>query len=487
MERVKAPIRPVRRAAGASAAPAAPTHPVLQLQRAAGNRATTALIQRQVPTTAPAPAKPRLGSSRLLEGHPNTIIIDVSDGSHYRVTRTPDPSKAKPAKGEPTRIRTAHDADRVWLALTWCKGERGEIKIGGNPQGAARKLLEEIGKAITAGGGPNEVAAKLKAAEFEPFAEVDIVRAGDWRISGGVTLTVDPSGLKAGKGRVEVQKGPVSGGIEVSKGGDDPGTITITGTYKGSPPDAKKCEVGELIIPWKYECRHERHIPDHFVSRIKPVHKSEQSTRFLYFRYREDVLEQKLPKIKELNDKELELLKGQLAADWSVIGVEAHTSPEGPREAAAGFQGNNALAGERGQAAVRLAQAAAGAPDKVRGGVTVTPSELLDTGVDPEDRGRKLEENVVKEFLKSKDEERHRTPDVLTAIEKARGTAAKAQVIYPFLRRAEVKLERRWTEDTIEDVLVDEEDRSDVVACSEEIMDRTRIHWAVLDFKLPKP
>ena len=106
------------------------------------------------------------------------------------------------------------DSDRIWLKAGWCRGTRGEIRVGGNPQGAAKDLPKNLAQGVANGGDAAEVKKIITAAEIKPFIDWDIQQLGDWKITGEVTLTFDKSGFKQAKGKVGVAKGPFEGGIE---------------------------------------------------------------------------------------------------------------------------------------------------------------------------------------------------------------------------------------------------------------------------------
>jgi hypothetical protein len=82
----------------------------------------------------------------------------------------------------------------------------------------------------------------------------------------------------------------------------------------------------------------------------------------------------------------------------------------------------------------------AGSDGPIRDAVEAELYTIVRDGVDVE--GKELEENAVARFLESDAETRHRTPEVLEALKRAKTPAERAKIIYPYLRRAEVHLTR---------------------------------------------
>jgi hypothetical protein len=418
--------------------PAAPTArhaKALALQRTVGNRATRMLL-RQTATSAARPTITATESGR----NDDEIVVRMSDGSWYRVTRTPDPAHPIVRRHGGARVGFDSDADRVWMKVSWCRGTRGEIRIGGNPQGAAKDLLKTIAQQIANGGGADNVATTLRDASIQPFANVDLASSGRWRITGGITLTVNRTGVTSGTGHVEVDTGPVEVGASGSAGGGQ-WQITVTGTWTpGRHAPEHRCEPDEIEIPYTYSCVHEHDVPEHTELRPRVFEVPEDDTHFMYFDYAKATIDH------ALSDPELDALRAQLLAGWEITSVRANTSPEGLRTPGRGrFEGNDALARERAQAAIDETRDTC--EGCVSGAVTVAaPSELYSPpdvggpGRTREVEGRELEQFVVERFLSDPAEARHRTPDVLARIAAARGRHAKAQIVYPFLRRVEMHL-----------------------------------------------
>src|SRR4051794_13217226 len=351
--RTRAPVPPTapplsRRPAAASPQVAA----VLALQRSAGNRATRAIMRQPVTTTEP----PKAPTIKLASARGDVVTVEMSDGTRWKVTRKRSTVPIVKKKGTFTPGIGA-DSSKVWLKVSWCRGTRGEIRIGGNPQGAAEDLLKKLAQGIADGGDAPALKTLLEGASITPFLDWDIQRPGDWKITGEVTLTFDKDGLKTAGGKVGVQKGPFDVGVEGSSDRDGKWNVTVTGKYTpgGKPKTAGPCPLDELYFPYEYECEREHDVaptvkktPHHEENRLPPEH------RFIYFKYASDELNQALtPK------SELDSLAALMAADYKVTKIQAFTSPEGLRDPSARWpEGNTNLSGRRGTKAKQLAEAA---------------------------------------------------------------------------------------------------------------------------------
>ncbi len=452
-----------------------PQAAALALQRSVGNRATRMLL-RQTTTGAPRPTITSAESGR----NDDEIVVRMSDGSRYRVTRTPDPAHPIVRRHGAAAVGVDYDADRIWMKVSWCRGTRGEIQIGGNPQGAARDLLQTIAQQIANGAGAGDLATTLRGASIQPFTRVEIASSGRWRITGGITLTVDRTGVTSGTGRVDVDTGPVEIGASGSAGGGQ-WQITVTGTVTpGRHAPEHRCEPDEIEIPYTYSCVHEHDVPEHTELRPRVFDVPEDDIHFIYFDYAHATINH------ALSDPELDALRAQLLNGWEITNVRATTSPEGLRTPGRGrFEGNDALAGER--AAAALAEARGSCEGCASGAVTATaPSELYSPpdvgrpGRMHEVEGRDLEQYVVEHFLSDPAEARHRTPEVLTRIAAARGWHAKARIVYPFLRRVELRLHHVRHETRNVPVLVRAGTKADPPGtCPPAVLDQAQRVWKV--------
>jgi hypothetical protein len=454
---------------------ASPQAAVLELQRMAGNRATRSLMRAPV-TTEPAPAAPTIGT---VSGRGDVVTVDMSDGTRYEVTRKHSTKPIVKKKGQ-FGFDVGSDKSRVWLAASWCRGTRGEIKIGGNPQGAAKDVLENIAKGVVAGKDAEGVKDIIKAAEIQPFVEWDIQRPGDWRITGDIKLTVDKSGVTKVEGKLEGQKGPFSGGIGAS-GGKDGWDITIHGEYKfGSKPKTDPdCPRDEIVFPYEYSCELLRDIKPTVKQVPRTVEDRFPEHRYVYFKYASDEINPKLT-----TKDELKQIEDLMAAGYKVTNIQAFTSPEGLRDPSKSWkEGNKALAKRRGEAALNVAAERCLDGGCITGNVTDPKDvELLPLdfenldGTTSEGTGRALEDEVIRLWETDPDVAEQRTPAANQRVAAAASRHAKAEIIYGYLRRARIDLEKVTPREVIDDVPVP--GRTDrTPGCRDDVMEQALSHW----------
>jgi hypothetical protein len=410
---------------------------ILRLQHAAGNRAVSRLLQRQATGGGTAVATPRIVSVESNGG--NEVLVRLDDGSRYRITRIRRPIVTTTREPLPPNVRLGSDDDRVWVELEWCRGTRGEIRIGGNPQGAARALLRDMAQEIANGGGADAVARAARNAEITPFADFDIAQSGSWRLTGGVTVNVGAGGVTGGGGRIGVRRGPFDFELE---GSHDDGDTRVTGNVRVTPgrrDEEFTCPTRERVYirqQTEYLAQLERDVPGHVEQRTRPVSRTRQEQRYVYFRYaRADIDTQR-------SAHELDLLRSNLDGGFRVSGIEAFTSPEGSLERGPGFEGNRTLADGRARAASELVRRLGGDV----GTVVATGRDELYGGGEQELKGRALETEAVEQFEGQEAEARHRTPEVREQLERARTERERAALVYPWLRRAVITLTRTVTE-----------------------------------------
>ena len=350
------------------------------------------------------------------------------------------------------------------MKVSWCRGTRGEIRIGGNPQGAAKDVLTELGKSITNGGDADEARDAIAGAEIEPFVDWDIQRPGDWKISGEVTITFDKDGVKSAGGKLKVEKGAFEGSLD----GQGRPRRRLEHHAAGQvdareeAEEARSARRDELFFPYEYECELERDI----AATKKPVKKTPgrqfPEHSFVYFKYASDEINPKLTTKADLDA--LETPDGQRLQGHQRPGVHVARGPARP------------LARSGRRATRRLSQA-----PRRRGAARWPPSGCLDGGCitgndarDPKDvellrldlenlddtiervrgqgaRGRTSSRCLGDRPRGRRASRRRRRPRSASAA--ARGRKAKAEVIYEYLRRARIDLERtehhEWTEDEI--------------------------------------
>ena len=462
---------------------------MLALQRRAGNRATRALM-RQPTKTVPAPwptedagPEPQPVTITSYGAHGDVATVQMSDGTRWQVTRKRSTVPIVKKRGQ-FGVGVGSDADRIWLKASWCRGTRGEIRVGGNPQGAAKEVLKNLAQGIANGGDADEVKRIITAAEIQPFVDWDIQRPGDWKVTGEVTLTFDKSGLKSAGGKVGVSKGPFEGGIEGKGDRDGSWNVTVTGKWTpgGRTKTKEECPADELLFPYEYECVRETDVKEK-KEKVKlgglarfPEH------RYIYFKYSSDEVNKALtPKA------ELDALGDLMAGGYKVVNVQAFTSPEGLRDPSAKWkEGNRALGMRRAQKALSLANAACKDGSCVTGGISppkdveLLPSDLetLDGG-STEFEGKMLEEDVIRAWEDGTDEDirEQKTPAADKRVKAARGRHAKAEVIYEYLRRSRIDLERVESYITEREVITPAHVDRKKGNCPKDVLEAARTAW----------
>ena len=296
---------------------------VLALQRTAGNRATRAIMRQ--PVTAPEKKAPTI---KLASAKGDVVTVQMSDGTRWKVTRKRSTVPIVKKKGQ-LAPGVGWDASKVWLKVSWCQGTRGEIRVGGNPQGAAADLLKTLAQGIADGGDAPALKTLISGASITPFLDWDVQRPGDWRITGEVTLTFDKEGLKTAGGKLSVKKGPFEGGVEGSGDRDGKWNITLQGKYTpgGKTKTDGPCPPDELYFPYEYECEHEWDVAPSVKKTPMSEEKKLPAHRFVYFKYASDEINPQLTSKDDL--KAVEDLK---AAGYAVVNIQAFTSPEGLRD-----------------------------------------------------------------------------------------------------------------------------------------------------------
>jgi hypothetical protein len=427
---------------------------VVALQRSAGNRAVTRLLMRQPTTTATRQATPQVTSVERAPDNADQVIVWMDDGTRFRVTRKPVGQRVISDPGAPT-ISLESDRNRVWMRIAWCRGTRGQIDVGANPQGALSHLMQDIGQTIVTGGGTSQVIQTIRDAELEPFAEVDIAQSRQWRITANVGVSVNSTGLQGVTGNAELDVGWMRVGLQGSvtdPQGSRPQTqVGLTFTFPLGPREAPRhrCEPQVVDVVWGYFCQQERLRTIQIQGPDIPRHADD--TRFIYFRYATADVET------DRSRGELDLLRQRLSEGYRVMSIEGYTSPEGARGAAPRFMGNVALSDARAQAA--LATVSGLCPE----GQACTDPAATVTGrserppltrtvrrrgreEEVELEGRELETAVVAQFTADENEMGRLPAAEQERIRNERRPNRAAQLIYPWLRRVEIRLRKDWIE-----------------------------------------
>ena len=440
---------------------------VLALQRTAGNRATRAIMRQ--PVTAPEKKAPTV---KLASAKGDVVTVQMSDGTRWKVTRKRSTVPIVKKKGQ-LAPGVGWDASKVWLKVSWCQGTRGEIRVGGNPQGAAADLLKPLAQGIADGGDAPSLKTLIQGASITPFVDWDIQRPGDWRITGEVELTFDKEGLKTAGGKLSVKKGPFEGGVEGTGDRDGKWNITLQGKYTpgGKTKTDGPCPPDELYFPYEYECEHEWDVGPTVKKTPMSEEKKIPAHRFVYFKYASDELNPQLTSKDDL--KAVEDLK---AAGYAVVKIQAFTSPEGLRDPSPQWKvGNKELSMRRAKKAQELA---GDGPISEPKDVELLPLDFenLD-GTKSEGKGKALEDNVISLWASDPDVAEQKTPAAEKRVAAASGRHAKAEVIYEYLRRARIDLEKTEKREWVDETPVPGHPESEKGNCPPDVLDIAKSAW----------
>jgi Domain of unknown function (DUF4157) len=420
----------------------------------------------------------------------NAQIVEMDDGARYRVTRTRSLRQRRRDEPLPPRVRVGADTDDIFLRIEWCRGAtRGNVRIGANVPEQARGLAQRIFNIIQSGGSSEEVVTALQETDISPFVDFVIAQAGEWQLTGEVSVTAGRRGVTAGGGRIGFRRGPLDVGVRAQ--GSEEGGVSVTGEVRITPGQTSerfRCETRERVeevVHTDYRC--ERFTPARTEQRTRPVQRTDVQTRYIYFDYALSTIDE------ARSAGELSELSLQLAEGYQVTNVEGFTSPEGPMGPGRRFRGNVQLAEDRAQTALRRVQqlcsqsTSANAPSCASAAAAVSPlgrGELYtltreEHGRTREARGRELATHAVGEFRAQPEEERHRTPALEQALQQARTPEQQADLIYPLLRRAVITLTREVTEQERYQARIPAGYQS--VACPPEVLEAARNGFRLQD------
>jgi hypothetical protein len=415
---------------------------VLTLQRSAGNRAVGLLLRQ--PVTAPKPPVVAKQPVVKLTGKDSADVV-MPDGRHYFVTRERRPV-VRTKRPSPVGAGWGHDSDRVYLKIEWCSGTKGEIQVGVNAPEVVKDVIQEISKGILNGSSPGAIETAVKNSEIKPSIKFDVARSGDWKVEGEVEIEVKGTAVEGGRGEIIVKRGEWDLALEIkNKDGSTTAGLKVKWT-PGRKVPTHSCPKEHVWFGQEtvFMARLESVTPGHWEKRTREEDRQKETTRFVYFDYAKAKIDEKR------SAGELEQLRKDFGEGFRVSLVEGLTSPEGSHAPADGgrWQGNVKLAQERAKAALKRAEkecsspngCLAGSDGPIRDAVEAELYTIVRDGVDVE--GKELEEHAVARFLDSDAETRHRTPEVLEALKRAKTPAERAKIIYPYLRRAEVHLTR---------------------------------------------
>lgn len=193
--------------------------------------------------------------------------------------------------------------------------------------------------------------------------------------------------------------------------------------------------------------------------------------RFVYFKYASDEVNPQLTSKDDL--KAVEDLK---AAGYAVVNIQAFTSPEGLRDPSPRWkEGNKALSMRRAKKAKELAgDGSISEPKDVE--LLPLDFENLDN-TKSEGQGKALEDNVVRVWETDPDVAEQKTPAAEKRVAAASGKHAKAEVIYEYLRRARIDLEKTEKREWVDETPVPGHPESERGNCPPDVLDVAKTAW----------
>lgn len=420
-------------------------------------------------------------------GNPSQRIVDMDDGSRYRVTRNVGLQPPITTEGEDPgpSAEPMIDMNNVWLQIEWCTrgGKRdihGKVSVGTDLPAAAQVLLHQLADAINNGADPAEV---IRKAELSPFAEVSITQSERFTaaLKAGPTVQVGTGKVTGGKLEGTLKLGGMDiylqGGVGESATGSGRPDFNVTGGIRGTWERVPKvvCKRTYVLPKIDYQC--EKIVPEHKV----PDYKTHRESHYFYFEYAKSEFA-RTGRTAALDAQAKAIVKQLLASGYSIENIRGYASPEGPRPAGPGFQGNDQLSRERVTAAENwvkgvcqpsptgsgqvlhpefaprvIMEFPSGQPGSLRGVIrpgcfvqgygSVAGSELYGGPKDAELKGKELAESSVKAFETEPAEQERRTPDVMKELEKKKTPERQTDTVWPLLRRAEIDLIRVDTDE----------------------------------------
>lgn len=397
-------------------------------------------------------------------GEDNEVIIEMDDGQRYRVTRYRVATSQRRQESLPPEVTPGITLDDVTITIEWCRDTRGHVTIGANVPEQLRGIAGDIVDVIRRGGSSAEIREVFANADITAFINFVIAHIGEWEIFGGAHVTVGATGVTAGGGRFGVRRGDVR--VFAQGQGSEEGW-QVTGNVAVDLPEERReepCPTRERVTEGfrnYYHC--DLYRPEQREPRTREEPRTDTQTHFIYFEFeRSRVLGQagqrRGSEIAMRNAPEMVAILDKLANGYRVTRIKAYASPEGlrTRRPRGRFQGNDALARDRSQAArdwinnhCPLSGGVAGHCTQSAQMITIPPAEserFAPPDISGQEvTGRPLQEHAVSEFLTSPEEERHRTEVLVEQIARARTPEQQAALVYPLLRRAEITLEKTTT------------------------------------------
>jgi len=411
-----------------------------------GHIGSGSLVIRRAPKVSPVP------------GSPSQRLVEMDDGSRYRVTRTLQ-AKTTPIPGEERGPSlTPHSDDKnVWLQVDWCTpgsgaDYRGEVRVGANVPEAAKAALDDVGQAIQRGQDPVEA---LRNAQVKPFASVritkserftvglsggPIVEPGRGKVTGGEltgTLKTSRTGSTEFTGGLQVAEPPPE--FRGSQGNipDVRATLGIRGTFGG--PDKVTCERKRTTVTASYQCE-----------KIEPKKDPApaRQTFYFYFKYDKSAFASEKPEVTgdrrsaELDSEAKRDLKKMLDDGYRIEAIRGYASPEGTERYNRTLSGKRVAAVEewvnRGWPQSALSIRPSPFAENYAGSAMGELYGSVGSPKSPELTGKPLAEHSVHEFETTAAEESRRTPEVRKDLAEGGVPEGQTRIVWPLLRRADI-------------------------------------------------
>ncbi|HZX72673.1 MAG TPA: DUF4157 domain-containing protein [Rhodanobacter sp.] len=358
---------------------------------------------------------------------PDVREVHCPDGSDYRVTMTAVDGPRFP--GFHGSVTPGASLKEIWLDISLCKGN---IQVNLQPGVDIPKALGSVVANMVTG------ADALKGVALNPGLKITFIQGSSFTVSLTPSVKLDEKGVAGAGGSVEVQTPDVTvkGGASCDpRAGSCMFTLDFSGGATTKNVDCTKKGKQKLT----FACEKITHVPA--VPEVPALTQTDEQTRYVFFRHaRHEVRKDfRLPTdIQALNEQ-----------GYRVTEIKGFTSPEGPRgaEHAPQFEGNEALAIERAQAARDwLAEPKVCADCDLSGARQSGESELppKQGRQEPEPKGPDMERGAVDEFLGKQG-----TPDPLAPADPAARARFQRQPFgkqreqaYELMRRAAIVLER---------------------------------------------
>ena len=404
---------------------------------------------------ASAPVIRRAPKISPVDNDPSLRIVEMDDGSRYRVKRIVDvkpETKIIPGEDPGPSLSPKIDKNNVWLQLNWCSsGKKGdvhsEIKVGADLPAEVKTTLTDIANDIKGGTDPRDA---IRKANIKPFASVHIAQSERFSVelSGGPTIKPFDGGVTGGAGKATVRIGDVelSAEVQVTPGAGK-SNVQVTGGIKIPLGKREKvtCKRTFLIPKISYQC--EKIVPEHLEPRKVPVTRRE--TRNFYYEYAKADFARR-GRTAALDAQDKSKLKQALDEGYRIEAIRGFTSPEGPLGPGKRFEGNQKLSEERAEAAEKWVDGVC--PRSV---MSMRPScfaenytrtgkgELFGATAEGEELvGKDLSEGSVEGFRESPGEEPRRTQDVMEELKKRKTPERQTDTVYPLLRRVDIDISK---------------------------------------------